>query len=146
MSKDLRLDDIWDTSDELDPALEKQKPAKIHALEPSKRIASLKLSTRSPTRQSSLGPLASPSSPNLPKDGHGGRPGLTRSMTLPKVSASESDLNSNGRRSSTMRREVETLTLDSVVLENIRRWIMGIAIGALLILLSVGHTDTNSSS
>ncbi|KAL0065222.1 hypothetical protein AAF712_007733 [Marasmius tenuissimus] len=132
MSKDLKLDDIWDTSDGLDTNItleKKPKPVKPHALEPSKRFASLKLSTRSPTRQSSLGPLASPSSPDLPKDANAGsRPGLTRSLTLPKVSASESNLNSNAGRSSRIRTEVEMLSLDPVVLENIRRWVLGIAI------------------
>ncbi|KAL0577978.1 hypothetical protein V5O48_004015 [Marasmius crinis-equi] len=122
MSKDLKLDDIWDTSDGLEITF--GKPHK--SPQPTKRLQTLKLASKSPNRQSSLGQLASPSSPNLSNEREDGHLGLTRSMTLPKVSASESNLNS--RRPSKTRADIDALQVDFVVQENIRRWILGIAI------------------
>ncbi|KAG7089935.1 hypothetical protein E1B28_011565 [Marasmius oreades] len=144
MPKDLKLDDIWDTSDDLDIPARRRSMTAISSSsanngpsavattssskQPSKRIPSLKLASRLASRQSTTGPLVSPSSPNLsdPISSNSGqeagsptRPGLTRSMSLPKNTES---------KTKTIRVDVEELEIEPVVVEKIRRWILGIAI------------------
>ncbi|KAF9266460.1 DUF1630-domain-containing protein [Marasmius fiardii PR-910] len=138
MPKDLRLDDIWDASDDLDihsPRATSSSsngpsptPISFTSTKNSKRIPSLKLPSRS-TRQSSMGPLISPSSPNLSdpmssniqQTSSPNRPGLTRSKTLPKSESSTS-------RAKRVRAEVEALDVEPVILDKIRRWMLSIAI------------------
>ncbi|KAJ4480145.1 hypothetical protein J3R30DRAFT_3701503 [Lentinula aciculospora] len=75
------------------------------------------------SRKSSLDQLQipSPSSPDLTKAHKLSRPQLTRSATLPKVPQFQS-------RSDKFKAELEALEVDSSLLMNIRRWILGIAI------------------
>ncbi|KAJ3964508.1 hypothetical protein EV361DRAFT_978122 [Lentinula raphanica] len=74
------------------------------------------------SRKSSLDQLqvSSPSSPDPTKAVKRG-PQLTRSATLPKVPQSPN-------KSAPLTAELDALEVDSTLLENIRRWILGIAV------------------
>ncbi|KAJ3754973.1 hypothetical protein EV360DRAFT_73256 [Lentinula raphanica] len=82
------------------------------------------------SRKSSLDQLqvSSPSSPDPTKAVKRG-PQLTRSATLPKVPQSPN-------KSAPLTAELDALEVDSTLLENIRRWILGIAVDQRVFILS----------
>jgi hypothetical protein len=82
--------------------------------------------TQSLSRKKSLGSLNSPSSPTLHKFVRA--PSLSRSQTLPRIF----QLEKKPRRRQS---ELDGLEVSNESIEKIRRWIIGIAIGALNILI-----------
>ncbi|ESK95846.1 family with sequence similarity member b [Moniliophthora roreri MCA 2997] len=131
---DLKLDDIWDTDDDLSvkdlrsvlPALSSQAasipptPNKRPPLLPQLKVGSDII--ESSPRKSSYGYGSSPSSPKLMNGSVPRSRVLSRSRTLPRISPSESN------RMRRTRSEIEGLEVDAAVLNNIRRWILAIAI------------------
>ncbi|KAK7044084.1 hypothetical protein VNI00_007800 [Paramarasmius palmivorus] len=130
---DLKLDDIWDASDDIDvtdlrSALPSLAGTAVTAPKttgkkrpPLPLITGLDGKVTSP-RKSNLG---SPSSPDLTLTAGRRVPrprALSRSRTLPRISPSESN------RPRRTRSDIEALQLDTEVLASIRRWILGIAI------------------
>lgn len=115
------LSSIYSSSSNASSSSSPQTPKKGFALPALRKHVS--------RRKSSLDQLQipSPSSPDLTstKIAKLGRPQLTRSATLPKVPHVQN-------RSDKLRAELEALEVDSALLEKIRRWILGIAIGVFI--------------